>query len=267
MVRKRKSDLNRAVASLKGEELAKVSQPNMKANLIGKIPGVRYQESTGEPGVDSSDRFNIRGFGEPLVIVDGVERPFTQIDPNEIASMNVLKDASAAVYGFKGVNGVIIIETKKGEMSRPKINYSYSIGLQSPVKNLEMMNAYEYAYYRNQALMNAGQSKRFTDEEVEKYRTGSDPINYPSTDWYAETVRKVAPKQQHNLNINGGSEKIRYFFSLGYLDQESILKSTQEFKRYNFRSNITAEITSKLNAEVGLAVISMIINIRIGRAR
>lgn len=108
-------------------------------------------------------------------------------------------------------------------MSRPKINYSYSIGLQSPVKNLEMMNAYEYAYYRNQALMNAGQSKRFTDEEVEKYRTGSDPINYPSTDWYAETVRKVAPKQQHNLNINGGSEKIRYFFSLGYLDQESIL--------------------------------------------
>ena len=220
--------------------------------MIGKIPGVRYQESTGEPGVDSSDRFNIRGFGEPLVIVDGVERPFTQIDPNEIASMNVLKDASAAVYGFKGVNGVIIIETKKGEMSRPKINYSYSIGLQSPVKNLEMMNAYEYAYYRNQALMNAGQSKRFTDEEVEKYRTGSDPINYPSTDWYAETVRKVAPKQQHNLNINGGSEKIRYFFSLGYLDQESILKSTQEFKRYNFRSNITAEITSKLNAEVGL---------------
>ena len=248
----KKATLTGAVASLKGEELAKVSQPNMKANLIGKIPGVRYQESTGEPGVDSSDRFNIRGFGEPLVIVDGVERPFTQIDPNEIASMNVLKDASAAVYGFKGVNGVIIIETKKGEMSRPKINYSYSIGLQSPVKNLEMMNAYEYAYYRNQALMNAGQSKRFTDEEVEKYRTGSDPINYPSTDWYAETVRKVAPKQQHNLNINGGSEKIRYFFSLGYLDQESILKSTQEFKRYNFRSNITAEITSKLNAEVGL---------------
>ena len=245
----KKATLTGAVASLKGEELAKVSQPNMKANLIGKIPGVRYQESTGEPGVDSSDRFNIRGFGEPLVIVDGVERPFTQIDPNEIASM---KDASAAVYGFKGVNGVIIIETKKGEMSRPKINYSYSIGLQSPVKNLEMMNAYEYAYYRNQALMNAGQSKRFTDEEVEKYRTGSDPINYPSTDWYAETVRKVAPKQQHNLNINGGSEKIRYFFSLGYLDQESILKSTQEFKRYNFRSNITAEITSKLNAEVGL---------------
>ena len=211
----KKATLTGAVASLKGEELAKVSQPNMKANLIGKIPGVRYQESTGEPGVDSSDRFNIRGFGEPLVIVDGVERPFTQIDPNEIASMNVLKDASAAVYGFKGVNGVIIIETKKGEMSRPKINYSYSIGLQSPVKNLEMMNAYEYAYYRNQALMNAGQSKRFTDEEVEKYRTGSDPINYPSTDWYAETVRKVAPKQQHNLNINGGSEKIRYFFSLG----------------------------------------------------
>lgn len=248
----KKATLTGAVASLKGEELAKVSQPNMKANLIGKIPGVRYQESTGEPGVDSSDRFNIRGFGELLVIVDGVERPFTQIDPNEIASMNVLKDASAAVYGFKGVNGVIIIETKKGEMSRPKINYSYSIGLQSPVKNLEMMNAYEYAYYRNQALMNAGQSKRFTDEEVEKYRTGSDPINYPSTDWYAETVRKVAPKQQHNLNINGGSEKIRYFFSLGYLDQESILKSTQEFKRYNFRSNITAEITSKLNAEVGL---------------
>ena len=248
----KKATLTGAVASLKGEELAKVSQPNMKANLIGKIPGVRYQESTGEPGVDSSDRFNIRGFGEPLVIVDGVERPFTQIDPNEIASMNVLKDASAAVYGFKGVNGVIIIETKKGGMSRPKINYSYSIGLQSPVKNLEMMNAYEYAYYRNQALMNAGQSKRFTDEEVEKYRTGSDPINYPSTDWYAETVRKVAPKQQHNLNINGGSEKIRYFFSLGYLDQESILKSTQEFKRYNFRSNITAEITSKLNAEVVL---------------
>lgn len=248
----KKATLTGAVSSVKGEELVKVSQPNMKANLVGKIPGVRYQESTGEPGVDNKDRFSIRGFGEPLVIVDGVERPFTQIDPNEIASMNVLKDASAAVYGFKGVNGVIIIETKKGEMSRPKINYSYSIGLQSPVKNLEMMDAYEYAYYRNQALMNAGQAKRFTEEEVEKYRTGSDPVNYPSTDWYAETVRKIATKQQHNLNINGGSEKIRYFFSLGYLDQESLLKSTQTFKRYNFRSNITAEITKKISAEVGL---------------
>lgn len=247
----KKATLTGAVASIKGEEIVKVSQPSIRASMLGKVPGIRFQQTNGEPGNDGGT-FDIRGFGDALTIVDGVERPFSQIDPNEIESINILKDASASVYGFKGANGVIIIETKKGNISKPKINYSYTIGLQNPVKNLEMMDAYQYAYYRNEALMNAGQAPKYTAEELEKYRTGSDPVNYPTTDWYKEAVRKVSPKQQHNLNINGGSEKIRYFFSLGYLNQEGILKSSQEFDRYNFRSNIVADITPKLKAEVGL---------------
>ena len=140
----KKATLTGAVASIKGEEIVKVSQPSIRASMLGKVPGIRFQQTNGEPGNDGGT-FDIRGFGDALTIVDGVERPFSQIDPNEIESINILKDASASVYGFKGANGVIIIETKKGNISKPKINYSYTIGLQNPVKNLEMMDAYQYA--------------------------------------------------------------------------------------------------------------------------
>ncbi len=247
----KKATLTGAVASINGDELAKVSQPSLKASMLGKVSGIRFQQTNGEPGNDGGT-FDIRGYGDPLTIIDGVERPFSQIDPNEIESVTVLKDASASVYGFKGANGVIIVKTKQGAGGKPRINYSYNIGLQAPVKNLEMMDAYEYAYYRNEALMNTGQPAKYSDEELEKYRTGSDPINYPTTDWYDATVRSVATKQQHNLNISGGSEQIKYFFSFGYLTQDGILKSSQSYDRYNFRSNITTKITDKLTAEVGL---------------
>lgn len=247
----KKATLTGAVASAKGEELMKVSQPSLRASLSGKIPGIRYQQTNGTPGNDGGS-FDLRGYGSPLAIVDGVERPFSEIDPNEIESVTVLKDASASVYGFKGANGVIIVKTKRGNLGRPKINYNYSIGLQSPVKNLQMMNAYEYAYFRNEALMNSGEAPKYSEDDLEKYRTGSDPIGHPSTDWYDEAVRQVSTRQQHNLNISGGTDQLKYFFSVGYLTQDGILKSDQSFDRYNFRSNVTAQITKKLSAEVSL---------------
>jgi len=247
----KKATLTGSVASIKGETLSKIGQPSLKANMLGSVPGIRFQQTNGEPG-DDGGTFDIRGFGNPLTIIDGIERPFSQIDPNEIESISILKDASASVYGFRGANGVLIIQTKQGANAKPKISYSYNYGLQAPVKNLQMMDAYSYAYYRNEALLNGGGIAQYSNEELEKYRTGSDPVNYPSTDWYAETVRKAAPKQQHNLNISGGSDQLKYFFSFGYLNQEGILKSTQNFDRYNFRSNITAKMSERLSAEVGL---------------
>ncbi len=258
-----KFTLTGAIGSITGDDIVKTNQPSIKASMLGKVTGIRYLQTNGEPGNDGG-KFDIRGFGEPYMIVDGVERPFSQLDPNEIETVSVLKDASATVFGFKGANGVIIVTTKKGASGKPQINYNFNYSIQNPLKHLEMMNAYQYAYYRNQGELNANSFKapKWSETELDIYKNGYDIHNirhqqynkedFNETNWWNESVRSNAPKQTHNLNISGGSKDVKYFFSLGYLDQEGILKTDQDYKRYNFRSNITANIMSNFFAEVGL---------------
>ena len=236
----KKLTLTGAVGTLEGNEIVKTNQTSIKASVLGKVPGIRYIQTNGEPGNDGG-KFDIRGFGEPYTIVDGVERLFSQIDPNEIETISVLKDASATVFGFKGANGVIIVSTKKGVTGKPKINYNFNYSLQNSLKHLEMMDANQYSYYRNQGILNA-------NPFIEPLHSSS----LYKTNWWNEATRSNAPKQTHNLNISGGNKDIQYFFSLGYLMQEGILKTEQDYKRYNFRSNITAKITENFVAEVGL---------------
>ena len=245
----KESDLTNAVASISGKDLVKVQQSSLKGAILGKLSGIKYTQTNGEPGNDGG-RFSIRDFGEPLTIVDGVERPFSQIDPNEVESISILKDASASIYGFRGANGVIIVTTKKGTSGEPKINYNYSIGFQSANENLQMMDGYQYAISRNRSAYNKDMSTiRYSEQEIENIRMGVTP----STDWYNEAIRSNAPKQQHNMNISGERGNLNYFFSLGYLNQESILKtSDQKYQRYNLRSKVNAKITDRLSAEVML---------------
>jgi len=252
-----------AIGTIDGDAVRQTNQPSIKAGMSGKLAGIRYIQTNGEPGNDGG-KFDIRGFGEPYTIVDGVERPFSQLDPNEIESISVLKDASAAVFGFRGANGVIIVTTKKGVTGKPKINYSFNYSMQNPVKHFEMMNAYEYAYYRNQGELNANpfQTPQWSQTKLDIYKTGYDsnnpdykqfnPEDFNETNWWNEAVRSNAPKQTHNLNISGGNRDIKYFFSLGYLNQEGILRTDQDYSRYNFRSNISANISRNFFAEVGI---------------
>lgn len=249
----KKVDLTGSVSTVKGEALIKAATPNLTNALTGKMTGVISTQQSGEAGFDDPT-FYIRGkstFGDnsALLLVDGVERSISKLDPNEIESITILKDAaSAAVYGARAANGVIIVTTKRGTQGKPKITYSGTFGFQKPTIVPEMMNAYEYAKYLNLALVNIGNVPRFTESEIQDCKSGKKP----STDWWKETLKERAGIQQHSLNVNGGSESTKFFVSFGYLDQDG-LYDLSYFKRYNVRSNIDTQITKDFSVSVDLA--------------
>jgi TonB-linked SusC/RagA family outer membrane protein len=249
----KKLSVTGSVASVKNKDIITVTSSNLTDNLSGRIPGLRIQQQTGEPG-DYSSTYNIRGWGTALVIVDGVQRDdFVKIDPNEIESVSILKDASATVYGVKAANGVILINTKKGEKGRPKITFSSCYGFQKNTDTPVSMNAAQYTEIMDEAQMNAGSSLTYSEDDIEKYKNGT----YKSTDWSNLVIRKYVPQQEHNLSISGGSEKIKYFSSIGYVEQQAQWKTKdQNYKRYNLRMNVTAQISDNLESELGLGCIA-----------
>ncbi len=244
----KRASVTGSVASLQSKDITTVKTPNVSNALAGKLPGLRAVQRSGAPGDDASS-IDIRGFGSALVIVDGVERDFRQIDANDIESISILKDASAAVYGFKGANGVILVSTKKGQVGKPKINYTGYVGVQNITRYPEFFNGYEYAMLYNEAQQNVGVTAPYSAENLEQYKQG-----IGTTDWYNETIRGSIPQMYHNLSVSGGAEKVKYFFSLGYTDQEGIYKSNDfNFQKYNIRSNISAEIVKGFNVELQLS--------------
>jgi TonB-linked SusC/RagA family outer membrane protein len=220
------------------------------------VAGVITVQTSGQPGKDDGS-FSIRGqnsFGDnkALVLVDGVPRDWNRIDPNEIANFVVLKDAaSTAIYGVRGANGVVLITTKRGEAGKTKLNYSSKFSMQEATNYPELMNAYEYAKYINQGMTNDGDTDLpFTDEEIEKYRIAAD--GYKGTDWWKETLQDFSPMQQHSVSISGGSEKIKYFLSGNYVDQDGMFKNSN-YDKYSLRSNIDFLATEDIKLSVDLA--------------
>ncbi len=248
----KRASVTGSVAALQSKDIATVKTPNVTNALAGKLPGLRAVQRSGAPGDDAAS-IDIRGFGNALVIVDGVERDFTQIDANDIESISILKDASAAVYGFKGANGVILVTTKKGEISKPTISYNGYYGFQQVTRFPELYDAYEYASLWNEAQMNIGVAAPYSKEDLEKYKSGSDPA-YPNTNWWDSATRNSAPQMYHNLSVSGGAEKVKYYFSLGYTNQEGIwVTKDHNYKKYNVRSNISAEIVKGLTVGLQLS--------------
>ncbi len=182
---------------------------------------------------------------------------FERLDPNDVESVTVLKDASAAVYGSRAANGVILVTTKRGTTGKPTVSYSFNQGFSSPTSLPKMADAATYAtirneinYYNNPA---GGMNQFYTAEQIEKFKNGSDPLNYPNTDWIATSLKDHALQNQHNLSVNGGTENTKYFVSLGMLNQGGIYKEgAAKYNQYNFRSNIDANITN--NFKVGLSL-------------
>ena len=244
----KRASVTGSVASLQSKDIATVKTPNVSNALAGKLPGLRAVQRSGAPGDDDAS-IDIRGYGNALVIVDGVERDFKQIDANDIESISILKDASAAVYGFKGANGVILVTTKKGEVGKPKINYNGYVGIQNITRYPEYYDGYEYATLYNEAQQNIGIAAPYSAEDLERFRQG-----IGTTDWYDEVIRKTAPTTYHNLSVSGGAEKVKYFFSLGLTDQEGIYRSKAfNYKKYNVRSNISAEIVKGFTVDLQLS--------------
>lgn len=244
----KRASVTGSVASLQAKDIASVKTPNVSNALAGKLPGLRAIQRSGSPGDDDAT-IDIRGFGDALVIVDGIERDFKQIDANDIESISVLKDASAAVYGFKGANGVILVTTKKGEIGKPKISYNGYVGIQNITRYPEYYNGYEYATLYNEAQQNIGITAPYSANDLENFRQG-----IGTTNWYDETIRKTAPSTYHNVSVSGGAEKVKYYFSLGFMDQEGIYKSKDlNFQKYNLRSNISAEIVKGFKIDLQLS--------------
>ncbi|MFO7853476.1 MAG: TonB-dependent receptor [Bacteroidota bacterium] len=257
---KKKINLTGSVASVNNDDLEKVPPIASTTNaLAGRLPGLITKQTSGSPGRDAAS-LNIRGFGNPLIIVDGVEGNFNNIDPNEIESISVLKDASAGIYGARAGNGVILVTTKRGEVGKPTIKLNSSYSFQTITNFPEPMSAGEFAEYDRETKTHQGLSEaqqQFTQEEVEKYYAGTDP-DYPNTDWYDVLIRPYAPMQHTNLSVRGGSERIKYYGLLGYMNQETFWKNNGgDYQRFNIRSNIDAKITDNLSIQLDFSNINI----------
>ncbi|MDB5020870.1 MAG: SusC/RagA family TonB-linked outer membrane protein, partial [Pedobacter sp.] len=284
----KKAVVSGAVSAVKGSELAKTPSANLSNSLAGRLPGVTAVQASGEPGYDGS-AIRIRGVNSlgnnnALIVIDGVPNRaggLERINPNDIESVSVLKDASAAIYGSRAANGVILITTKQGKSGAPQVSYDFGYGLQQPVRIPKMSTSTQYAEILNELnifgsdlptdqwgaawdAFNATGSYVRTDngnvlnaayrpEEMQKFKDGSDPLRYPNTDWYGTTLKQWSPQQRHNLQVNGGSESTKYLVSMGYLDQDGYYKkSATGYQQYDFRVNLETKFNQYVTATFGL---------------
>ena len=267
-----KATVTGALTSIDNKALIKAPVADVTNVLAGQMPGVSTVQFSGQPGDESNAKIYIRGVGSlsessatPLILVDGVERPMNTVDPNEIESLSILKDAaSTAVFGVRGANGVIIITTKRGDVGKPKITASSITGIQVPMAYITQCDSYDYARYYNVYKQNDGitDSKQFfTREAIEAYRTNSDPLMFPNTHWNEEMFRKAFLQTKNNINISGGSDKVRYFVSMGYMYQNGLLKQIPgvtynnnfSYNRYNYRANLDFKLTETTDMKFNIS--------------
>jgi TonB-linked SusC/RagA family outer membrane protein len=267
----KKASVTGAISSIKNEELKRESTSNLTASIGGRVTGVMVRLTDGNIGGGDNRYSNqtmddatirIRGTAttnnaSPLVLVDGVESSFSRINPEDVEQFSVLKDASAtAVYGVRGANGVILITTKTGSIGKPKVTLSSQLRMQSPLKYPHPLRAYDYAYLYNEALRNSGLAEKYTDEDLQHWKTGDDPIGHPDVDWYDELVKDHFWEQQHIMTLSGGTEGVRYYVSGEYnhaggpFDAAPGLES--KYNRYNLRTNLDFTITKTTELSVKL---------------
>lgn len=248
----KKVNLTGAVSSVKfDDELANRPITDASQALSGKVSGVWISQNSGKPGDDGA-QLRIRGWGtlnnsDPLVIIDGVEGVFSQVNPNDIESISVLKDAaSAAIYGSKAANGVILVTTKMGSTDeKTQISLNSYFGAQSIGQRYDLINnSADFMNITNQALVNGGGKDLFPNDMVSAFATGTDPYKYPNTDWY-DYLYRTAFMHEHNLSIKGGTKKVSTFLSLNYLNQEGIMQNTNS-ERFGIRANLEYQVNSWL---------------------
>lgn len=273
--RQTRRSITGAVSTIQTKELVQSPVANISNALAGKLPGLITVQSSGEPGADAANLY-IRGLGTygssaPLVVIDGLPRnkaDFDMLDPNEIESITILKDASSSsLYGIQGANGVVVVSTRRGGgNAKPKISFTVQQALQQPIRLPETMSSYQQALYHRATDFNDGQPMRYTDEVLEIIKSGSDPYQYPNTNWFDVVLKEHSWQQQYNINISGSAGKdnrVNYFISGSYINQGTLLNHEDVFRknygvnskydRYNFRSNVDVQATKRLNIRIDLA--------------
>lgn len=259
----KRATLTGAVSTVSNKDITTTKNENVVNMLSGKIPGVRITQNSAQPG-EFDTTIDIRGMGAPLIVVDGIPRDmayFSRMDSNEIDNISVLKDASAAVYGVRAANGVILVTTKRGTSSTEgkfDIDFSANVGLQTFLYVPETTDALTHMRLLNEKLYNnigknypsRTTTPAYSDAEIALFASGEKT----GTDWNDELFRDVTPQQQYNLSMNGSSDKVDYFFNLGYMDQMGAYKSgSLNYDRWNFRSNVDARITKRLSTSLSLS--------------
>lgn len=262
----KRATLTGSISEVEGEDLVKSPQPNITSSFSGRMSGVIANNRSGEPGADDSS-ISVRGLAtmgnnDVLVVVDGVPGQvggLSRLSPEDIESISVLKDASAAIYGSRAANGVILVTTKRGRKNQaPSVSYNFDIGFSSPTRLADMADAATYGAIRNEIAYynnpDGGMNQIYTPEEIQLFTNGSDPLNYPNTNWAEQTLKDVSIQTKHNLNVRGGGEHINYYFSLGSLSQDGLYEDgVTDYKQYNVRSNIDAQISDRLKIGVSLS--------------
>ncbi|MFU1856196.1 TonB-dependent receptor [Sphingobacterium sp. NGMCC 1.201703] len=278
----KKINVTGAVSSVNMADM-RTPVPNLSNALAGKVAGIISVQSSGEPGYDNST-FTIRGIGtytgnsSPLIIIDGVQRDdvnggfggsFNNIDPEDISSISLLKDASStAMYGAKGANGVLIITTKRGVAGKPKISFKAETGFSSFTKTPQMLDGIKYMELQNEARRNMGLNPVYTDELIQKTASGLDPYMYPNVNWIDEVYKKNSMLTNANINITGGGESVKYYISGSYYNQTGPYKVRNlnnynpnlDFKRYDFRSNVDVNLSKTTSVQLNLT--GMLVNSR-----
>lgn len=271
----KKVSVTGAISSVSGDDLAKVPVASVSNILAGSVSGVSSIQYSGEPGSDSATLY-LRGKGTfaddgstPLVQIDGVTcsmSDFALIDPQEIESVSVLKDASAtAVFGVEGANGVILVTTKRGKEGKAKISFTSTESLVFPTSPIKMVGSYEYASFYNQMYLNDNPETTedalpFGTDVLQKFKDGSDPIRFPNTDWVDYCMKKSTFQTQNNVNISGGTKSVRYFLSAGMLTQGGMFKqydqqydNSYQYKRFNYRANLDMDVTKTTTISMNLS--------------
>ena len=253
-----------AQSSMKMDDI-KTPSASLTTTLAGRLAGVVAVQRTGEPGKDAADIW-IRGIStpntsSPLVLVDGVERSFNDIDPEDIESLTTLKDASAtAVYGVRGANGVILIKTKPGKVGKPTVSADYYESFTRFTKMVDLADGITYMNAANEAMRNDGIATKYTEDQIRNTIAGKDPYLYPNVDWLKEIFNDWGHNRRVNVNVRGGSEKVAYYASVSYFNETGMTvtdknintyDSKMKYSRYNFTTNLNIDVTPTTKVEIG----------------
>ncbi len=250
----RRGSVTGAVASVKGDEMLQTKSENPQNMLTGRVPGLRVWQKSSEPGTYSNN-MDVRGLGAPLVVIDGVPRTvedFQRLNATDIQDISVLKDASAAIYGVRAANGVLLVTTKGGNAGKVNVTYSGSYTIQKPNKMPKLASAYDAMTIYNEQKWNNinGGSIGFSAEDFEALANGT----RRTSDWNDLVFSNTSPQTQHDVSISGGNERNQYYVSFGYFYQEGLFKSGDlNYDKYNVRANITSEIVKGLKFYANLA--------------
>lgn len=256
----KKVNLTGSVASVSSEQLEKRAATKSSLVLQGQMSGIQVRQGGGNPASNGASLV-VRGQGtfsgagnNPLVLVDGIEASLDLVDPNDIQSVSVLKDAaSAAIFGSKAANGVILVETKKGIVGKPVFTYNSYVGKSEATMVPEMINSWEYAEVINQVFVDAGAAKRYSDADIAKFRSGEDPVNFPNFDHIGNLFNSGnGISNRHDISVRGGSEQTQYMFSLGYYNENGII-TKNDANRYNIRVNLDSRLNDKLKFSLKMA--------------